>query len=184
MVPSEGNQAYPMQFRCYVCFEPRRLEAWSKTGGDAWHDTAEAPGRTTNVMWSNLHLLFWLTLFPFGTGWMDQSHFGAADRRLRFCAADGRDRLLVSGAQHPEAGRTVVRVAPGNRHRSQRQDLAVSLSHRNRPRLRQTVARLHALRLRRRNVDRARPSYRTRTRTVVDAGRPSTVAQANKRFAA
>lgn len=66
-----------MQFRCYVCFEPRRLEAWSKTGGDAWHDTAEAPGRTTNVMWSNLHLLFWLTLFPFGTGWMDQSHFAA-----------------------------------------------------------------------------------------------------------
>jgi uncharacterized membrane protein len=29
------------------------------------------------VMWSNLHLLFWLTLFPFGTGWMDSSHFAA-----------------------------------------------------------------------------------------------------------
>jgi len=29
------------------------------------------------VMWSNLHLLFWITLFPFGTGWMDGSHFAA-----------------------------------------------------------------------------------------------------------
>jgi uncharacterized membrane protein len=29
------------------------------------------------VMWANLHLLFWLTLFPFGTGWMDASHFAA-----------------------------------------------------------------------------------------------------------
>src|ERR1700677_737298 len=29
------------------------------------------------VMWANLHLLFWLTLFPFGTGWMDTSHFAA-----------------------------------------------------------------------------------------------------------
>ena len=29
------------------------------------------------VMWSNLYLLFWLTLFPFGTGWMDTSHFAA-----------------------------------------------------------------------------------------------------------
>src|SRR5277367_4933536 len=29
------------------------------------------------VMWSNLYLLFWLTLFPFGTGWMDGSHFAA-----------------------------------------------------------------------------------------------------------
>jgi uncharacterized membrane protein len=29
------------------------------------------------IMWANLHLLFWLTLFPFGTGWMDASHFAA-----------------------------------------------------------------------------------------------------------
>lgn len=29
------------------------------------------------IMWSNLHLLFWLTLFPFGTDWMEQTHFAA-----------------------------------------------------------------------------------------------------------
>jgi uncharacterized membrane protein len=27
------------------------------------------------IMWSNLHLLFWLSLFPFATGWMGENHF-------------------------------------------------------------------------------------------------------------
>jgi uncharacterized membrane protein len=27
------------------------------------------------VLWANLHLLFWLSLFPFSTGWMDESAF-------------------------------------------------------------------------------------------------------------
>jgi uncharacterized membrane protein len=27
------------------------------------------------VLWANLHLLFWLSLFPFGTGWMGENHF-------------------------------------------------------------------------------------------------------------
>jgi uncharacterized membrane protein len=27
------------------------------------------------VLWANLHLLFWLSLFPFSTGWMDESGF-------------------------------------------------------------------------------------------------------------
>jgi uncharacterized membrane protein len=29
------------------------------------------------VLWANLHLLFWLSLFPLGTGWMGQSNFAA-----------------------------------------------------------------------------------------------------------
>lgn len=29
------------------------------------------------VMWSNLHLLFWLSLIPFTTGWMGENHFAA-----------------------------------------------------------------------------------------------------------
>ncbi len=28
------------------------------------------------VLWSNLHLLFWLSLLPFTTGWMGENHFG------------------------------------------------------------------------------------------------------------
>jgi uncharacterized membrane protein len=30
------------------------------------------------MMWANLHLLFWLSLFPFVTGWMGQNHFTTA----------------------------------------------------------------------------------------------------------
>lgn len=27
------------------------------------------------IMWANLHLLFWLSLIPFATGWMGENHF-------------------------------------------------------------------------------------------------------------
>ena len=30
-----------------------------------------------NVLWANLHLLFWLSLFPFVSGWAGESHFAA-----------------------------------------------------------------------------------------------------------
>lgn len=29
------------------------------------------------VLWANMHLLFWLSLFPFVTGWVDQNHIAA-----------------------------------------------------------------------------------------------------------
>src|SRR5215813_15335474 len=32
---------------------------------------------TASVLWGNLHLLFWLSLFPFATGWMGENHFAA-----------------------------------------------------------------------------------------------------------
>ena len=30
---------------------------------------------TGKILWSNLHLLFWLSLIPFTTGWMGENHF-------------------------------------------------------------------------------------------------------------
>lgn len=30
------------------------------------------------VLWANLHLLFWLSLVPFATGWMGENHFAPA----------------------------------------------------------------------------------------------------------
>jgi uncharacterized membrane protein len=30
-----------------------------------------------SVLWANLHLLFWLSLVPFVTGWMSENHFGS-----------------------------------------------------------------------------------------------------------
>jgi uncharacterized membrane protein len=32
---------------------------------------------TGGILWANLHLLFWLSLFPFATGWMGENHFTA-----------------------------------------------------------------------------------------------------------
>lgn len=34
------------------------------------------------VLWANLHLLFWLSLFPFATGWMGEKHFTALPTAL------------------------------------------------------------------------------------------------------
>jgi len=34
------------------------------------------------VLWANLHLLFWLSLVPFVTGWMGENHFTAAPTAL------------------------------------------------------------------------------------------------------
>ncbi len=30
------------------------------------------------ILWANMHLLFWLSLVPFVTGWMGQNHFASA----------------------------------------------------------------------------------------------------------
>jgi TMEM175 potassium channel family protein len=37
---------------------------------------------TGAMLWANLHLLFWLSLFPFATGWMGQNHFTAVPTAL------------------------------------------------------------------------------------------------------
>src|SRR5512143_4026164 len=42
------------------------------------HYLLQVGGRVTGaVLWANLHLLFWLSLFPFAAGWMGQNHFAA-----------------------------------------------------------------------------------------------------------
>ncbi len=38
------------------------------------HATRRVDGK---VLWANLHLLFWLSLVPFVTGWMGENHFAA-----------------------------------------------------------------------------------------------------------
>lgn len=40
------------------------------------HHLLHAGGQVDGaVLWANLHLLFWLSLLPFATGWMGQNHF-------------------------------------------------------------------------------------------------------------
>jgi uncharacterized membrane protein len=66
-----------------------------------------------SVMWANMHLLFWLSLIPFATGWMGENHFaplpvavyGAAllmpaiayyILQLAIVRANGADRTLAN----------------------------------------------------------------------------------------
>lgn len=37
---------------------------------------------TGGILWANLHLLFWLSLMPFVTGWMGENHFAALPTAL------------------------------------------------------------------------------------------------------
>ena len=40
------------------------------------HHMMNAVDRVTgSMLWANLHLLFWLSLIPFTTGWMGENHF-------------------------------------------------------------------------------------------------------------
>jgi uncharacterized membrane protein len=47
------------------------------------HHTLHTVNRVSGgVLWANLHLLFWLSLLPFVTGWMGENHFAAAPTAL------------------------------------------------------------------------------------------------------
>jgi uncharacterized membrane protein len=37
---------------------------------------------TGAMLWANLHLLFWLSFFPFSTGWMGENHFSVVPTAL------------------------------------------------------------------------------------------------------
>src|SRR3954454_20318164 len=43
------------------------------------HATSKVTG---GVLWANLHLLFWLSLFPIATGWMGENHFSTLPTAL------------------------------------------------------------------------------------------------------
>jgi uncharacterized membrane protein len=74
------------------------------------------------VLWANLHLLFWLSLFPFTTGWMGENHFAAWPSALyggvllmascaywvlqqAIIAAEGPDSVLKSALGNDWKGR-------------------------------------------------------------------------------
>ena len=43
------------------------------------HVTTHIDGK---ILWANLHLLFWLSLIPFATGWMGENHFAPTPTAL------------------------------------------------------------------------------------------------------
>src|SRR5262245_48959145 len=56
------------------------------------------------ILWANLHLLFWLSLVPFATGWMGENHFAPLPTALYgvvlLCAALAYEVLQYSIIQH------------------------------------------------------------------------------------
>jgi uncharacterized membrane protein len=44
-----------------------------------FHSTKRVSG---GILWANLHLLFWLSLFPFATGWMGENHLESTPTAL------------------------------------------------------------------------------------------------------
>ena len=51
------------------------------------------------ILWANLHLLFWLSLIPFVTGWMGENHFAGVPT-----AAYGVVLLMAAGAYYTLQG--------------------------------------------------------------------------------
>lgn len=64
---------------------------------------------TGPILWANLHLLFWLSLLPFSTGWMGENHFAAVPAALYgvnlLCAAIAYYILqqLIIASQGPDS---------------------------------------------------------------------------------
>ncbi|MBO9711161.1 MAG: DUF1211 domain-containing protein, partial [Caulobacter sp.] len=47
------------------------------------HHMLHAASRVNGgILWANLHLLFWLSLLPFATGWLGENHFTAMPTAL------------------------------------------------------------------------------------------------------
>jgi uncharacterized membrane protein len=58
------------------------------------------------VLWANLHLLFWLSLFPFVTGWMGENHFAPVTVSLYGCI------LLLAGIAYSILVRALLACHP------------------------------------------------------------------------
>jgi uncharacterized membrane protein len=72
------------------------------------HHMLAACGQVSGAaLWANLHLLFWLSLFPFTTAWMGENHFAAAPT-----AAYGAVLLMAATAYWILHGRLIGRDGP------------------------------------------------------------------------
>ena len=70
------------------------------------HATRKVSG---GVLWANLHLLFWLSLFPFATAWMGENHFTAVPT-----AAYGVVLLMAALAYWVLQQRIIALEGPGS----------------------------------------------------------------------
>ena len=62
------------------------------------------------ILWANLHLLFWLSLIPFVTGWMGENHFAALPTAMY-----GADLFMAAIAYRVLQGTIVGAQGTGSR---------------------------------------------------------------------
>ncbi|MDB5859619.1 MAG: hypothetical protein JWQ76_3308 [Ramlibacter sp.] len=81
------------------------------------HHLLHTVGKVTGAMlWANLHLLFWLSLLPFATGWMGENHFAAAPSALYglvLLMAACAYWILQQAIMRSQAGHSLLRTAVG-----------------------------------------------------------------------
>jgi uncharacterized membrane protein len=71
---------------------------------------------TGAVLWSNLHLLFWLSLFPFATGFMGENHFAAVPSAVYGAVLLGAAiayYILRTAIIHSQGKNSLLRAAVG-----------------------------------------------------------------------
>ena len=69
------------------------------------HHLLQATDRVDGrVLWANMHLLFWLSLIPFVTGWMGENHFAALPTAMYGVV------LLLSAIAYFILTRTLIRL--------------------------------------------------------------------------
>ena len=61
--------------------------------------TARVNGK---ILWANLHMLFWLSLIPFATGWMGENHFAKTTMTVYGII------LLMAGASYTILQNTII----------------------------------------------------------------------------
>jgi uncharacterized membrane protein len=70
------------------------------------------------VLWANLHLLFWLSLVPFTTGWMGENHFDTLPTAVYgvvlLCAAISYTILQTTIVRHHNNENRLLKEAIGN----------------------------------------------------------------------
>jgi uncharacterized membrane protein len=69
------------------------------------------------ILWANLHLLFWLSLVPFVTGWMGENHFAPTPTALYgvvLLMAAIAYWILLNAILRAEGPDSLLRVAVGS----------------------------------------------------------------------
>ena len=125
-----------------------------------FHSTKHVSG---GILWANLHLLFWLSLFPFTTAWMGENHLAPTPT-----AVYGFVLLMAAIAYYILQRAIIAQQGPrlpargGDWQRLERQTLAGALSRRHSARVRESVDCQRPVCVRRPPVARSRPPHRAR----------------------